>query len=95
MKTLETILKTAKAEGLIIAKSIKSQVEARILEQDRLHALSIDWSFKEILEKHDSNFCEWLVTGSKDGIDYFASAFADGTDPQLDEPVFDIEIDKQ
>lgn len=94
MKTLEEILVVAKAEGLIIAKSIKSQTRARIKEQDRLHALNIEWSFHEILERHDSNYCEWLVTGSKDGIDYFASVFADANHPKFDEPVFDIEIDK-
>lgn len=94
MKNLETILKEAKEEGWIIANTIKAKTRARILEQDRLHALNIDWSFKEILERHDSNYCEWLVIGSKDGIDYFASVFADAINPQFDEPVFDIEIDK-
>jgi len=94
MKTLETILETAKAEGKVIAENIKAKTRARIKEQDRLHALNIDWSFKEILERHDSNHCEWLVTGSKDGVDYFASVFSDAINPQFDEPVFDIEIDK-
>ena len=94
MKTLETILETATAEGKVIAENIKAKTRARIKEQDRLHALNIDWSFKEILERHDSNHCEWLVTGSKDGVDYFASVFSDAINPQFDEPVFDIEIDK-
>ena len=94
MKTLETILEKAKAEGKVIAENIKAKAVANAKEQDRLHALNIEWSFKEILERHDSNYCEWLVTGSKDGIDYFASAFSDANHPQFDEPVFDIEIDK-
>ena len=94
MKTLETILETAKAEGKIIAESIKAKAVANAKEQDRLHALNIDWSFHEILERHDSNYCEWLVTGSKDGIDYHAITFAGGTDPQLDDVVTDIQIDK-
>jgi hypothetical protein len=94
MKTLEEILVIAKEEGWIIAKSIKAKTRARIKEQDRLHALNIEWSFKEITERHDSNYCEWLVTGSKNGIDYFASVFSDAINPQFDEPVFDIEIDK-
>jgi hypothetical protein len=91
MKNLETILKE---EGWVIANEIKAKTRARILEQDRLHALNIDWSFHEILERHDSNYCEWLVVGHKDGIDYFASVFTDANHPQFDEPVFDIEIDK-
>ena len=94
MKTLETVLEKAKEEGKVIAENIKAKARAKAKEQDRLHALNIDWNFHEILERHDSNYCEWLVIGSKDGIDYFASVFADATDPQFDEPVFDIEIDK-
>jgi F0F1-type ATP synthase membrane subunit b/b' len=92
MKKLEEILKSAKEESKVIAENIKAKTRARIKEQDRLHALDIEWSFKEITEQHDSNHCEWLVTGSKDGIDYFASVFSDAINPQFDEPVFDIEI---
>ena len=89
-----SIIEKAKEESNVIAENIKAFARAEAKEQDRLHALNIEWSFHETLERHDSNYCEWLVTGSKDGIDYFASVFTDANHPQFDEPVFDIEIDK-
>lgn len=94
MDKLENILKEAKEKTPLIVAQLNAKHEAYRKEQDRLHALNIDWSFHEISERHDNNYCEWLVVGHKDGVDYFASAFADANNPKLDEPVFDIEIDK-
>ena len=94
MNKLEKILKEAKEEGKVIAENIKAKARVKAKEQDRLHALNIEWSFHEILERHDNNYCEWLVVGHNDGVDYFASAFADANNPKIDEPVFNIEIDK-
>lgn len=94
MNKLKNILKEAKEKTVLVVSQINANHEAWKKEQDKLHGLNIEWSFHEILDRHDSNWCEWLVVGHKDGVDYFASAFADGTDPKIDEPVFNIEIDK-
>ena len=94
MKTLETILETAKVEAKIIVANLKHEREVWVKEQARLDSLNIEWKFAEKIEDHGSNFFEWLVTGSKDGIDYHAITFADGTHPQLDDVVTDIQIDK-
>ena len=94
MKNLETILKEAKMESKIIVANLKHEREVWVKEQARLDSLNIEWKFAEKIEDHGSNFFEWLVIGSKDGIDYHAITFADGTDPQLDDVVTDIQIDK-
>lgn len=44
--------------------------------------VEITWQFVEIVERHDSNWCEWIVEGEdKEGNKYQGSAQADGSEP--------------
>lgn len=45
--------------------------------------IAIDWEFRTIIEKHDSNWAEWELYGEdKDGRIYSATCQADIDDPK-------------
>lgn len=53
--------------------------------------VEINWELTEIIERHDSDFCEWAISGMDiDGNEYEAScwAFGDGSEAS---DVHDIE----
>jgi hypothetical protein len=44
--------------------------------------VEIDWSFEEIMERHDSNWCDWMIIGEgSDGKTYVANCGADKNHP--------------
>lgn len=58
--------------------------------------VSIDWQFEEIIDRHDSNWCEWLVIGIDENSNkYTGNCQADGSHPEdLHDDVKDIEMGK-
>jgi hypothetical protein len=91
-KDLTTILAEAKAKSKLIVAMLKAEREAYNKEQTRLDELGIVWSFSEIIEVLSPDYCEWLVIGSKDGIDYHAVTFASDKNPQFDDIITDIKV---
>lgn len=55
--------------------------------------VTIEWEFIDIQDRHDSNWCEWTVSGTDaDGNLYFGSCQADGRNPNdFHDDVTDIE----
>lgn len=44
--------------------------------------VEIDWDFKEVMERHDSNWCDWMIIGEgSDGKTYGGNCQADGWHP--------------
>jgi len=56
--------------------------------------VSIEWEFIEIVDRHDSNWCEWIVNGiGSNGLKYSATCEADGSNPSdLYSDVKEIEV---
>jgi hypothetical protein len=45
--------------------------------------VEIKWEFMEVMEKHDSNWCDWMIIGEgSDGKTYGANCGADGWHPE-------------
>lgn len=59
--------------------------------------VKIEWMFDEIIERHDSNWCEWVVRGTDEsGNKYTGACQADGSSPEnLFDKVTDVENDQE
>ena len=45
--------------------------------------VEIEWDFQEIMERHDSNWCDWAIIGEgSDGKSYQANCGADAWHPE-------------
>lgn len=56
--------------------------------------VKIEWVFDEVIDRHDSNWCEWTVKGTDDnGNEYSGACQADGNNPESirDDNVTDVE----
>ena len=68
----------------LIKTTLKSKNDMAIKTTENIDGkdIEITWSFKEIVERHDSNWCEWLVEGEdNEGNQYTATCQADGSEP--------------
>lgn len=94
-KELTIILEKAREETIEVMKKLDEKLSEYQKLQDYYQSLNIIWDFEEIVERHDSNWCEWSLTGyDDDGNRYTANTQSDGSHPVLgDDCIVDIELD--
>jgi len=92
---LADIIEKAKEQTKIIMKKLDEKLTDYQKLQEYYSTLDIEWEFTEIVERHDSNWCEWSITGYDDkGNRYVATTQSDGTHPQMNDcDIYDIELD--
>jgi hypothetical protein len=54
--------------------------------------ITVDWEFDSIVERHDSDWCEWSLIGiGSDGSSWAGSTQAFGSNPEFGEEITDKE----
>jgi hypothetical protein len=63
-----------------------------IVEKPSGEKVEVEWQFDEIIERHDSGWCEWSVTGiGEDGSEWQGCTQAFGSNPEFEVDITDEE----